>query len=65
MGEKFYTPKEVAEMLEVTERAVFKWLNEGKMKGYKFGGSWKIKKEDFDEFVQRSSNQPKKEESAS
>jgi len=59
MGD-FYSVREVAEMIGVNTRTVLKWINDGKIKAYKFGDLWKIKKTDYEEFVQQSSNQPKK-----
>ncbi len=49
--EKFYTIKEVAELLKVSDGAVRKWLKSGKLKGIKLGRIWRIKKSDLDEFV--------------
>jgi len=60
MGEKFYTPKEIAEILEVTERTVARWIKEDKLSAYKFGGNYKVKKEDFDEFMRQSYKPAKK-----
>lgn len=59
MGD-YYTVAEVAEMISVKPRTVQQWINKGKMKAYKFGDLWRIKKTDFDEFVAQASNQPKK-----
>jgi len=49
--EKFYTIKEVAELLKVSDGGVRKWLKTGKLKGIKLGRIWRIKKSDLDEFV--------------
>ncbi len=49
--ERFYTIKEVAELLKVSDGGVRKWLKTGKLKGIKLGRIWRIKKSDLDEFV--------------
>ena len=49
--EKFYTIKEVAELLKVSDGGVRKWLKTGKLKGIKLGRIWRIKKSDLEEFV--------------
>ena len=54
--EKYYTPKEIADSLGVTSAAVTNWLNQGKLRGFRLGGSkrsrWKIKGEDVFKFVE-------------
>jgi len=49
--ERFYTIKEVAELLKVSDGGVRKWLKTGKLKGIKLGRIWRIKKSDLEEFV--------------
>jgi len=49
--ERFYTIKEVAELLKVSDGGVRKWLKTGKLKGIKLGRIWRIKNSDLDEFV--------------
>jgi len=49
--ERFYTIKEVAELLKVSDGGVRKWLKTGKLKGIKLGRIWRIKNSDPEEFV--------------
>jgi excisionase family DNA binding protein len=49
--ERFYTIKEVAELLKVSDGGVRKWLKTGKLKGIKLGRIWRIKKSDLEEFL--------------
>ena len=49
--ERFYTIKEVAELLKVSDGGVRKWLKTGKLKGIKLGRIWRIKKSDLEEFI--------------
>lgn len=39
---KYYTPLEVAKILQVDRRTVYEWLRSGKLKGVKFGDSWRV-----------------------
>ena len=45
-----YSPKTVAEILEVKESFVKRLLRDGKLKGFKMGKFWRITKEALDEF---------------
>jgi len=49
--ERFYTIKEVAELLKVSDGGVWKWLKTDKLKGIKLGRMWRIKKSDLEEFI--------------
>lgn len=40
--EKKYTPTEIARMFEVTPPAVYKWIKEGKLEGYKKVGRYYV-----------------------
>jgi excisionase family DNA binding protein len=52
---KFYTPQEIAELLKVSKRTVYRYLHTGKLKASKFG-HWRISKEDLDKFIKKNSN---------
>lgn len=43
----YYTPEEVGALLDIKPESVTRLLRQGKMPGYKFGGSWRIDKEEF------------------
>lgn len=55
MHSEFYTAKEIAEILKVHHRTVFRYIKSGKLKATKIveGGNWRIKKEDFDKFINK------------
>jgi excisionase family DNA binding protein len=38
----FYTPKEAAELLKVSERTVRRWIEEGKLSAWRFGRQLRI-----------------------
>ncbi len=46
------TIKEIAESLRVDDETVRRWIRNKEMKAYRFGRDYKVKKEDFDTFVQ-------------
>lgn len=48
------TISEVADLLKVSDRTVRNWIEKGIIKAYKFGLVYRIKKEDFEEFVKQS-----------
>ncbi|MDY6826520.1 MAG: helix-turn-helix domain-containing protein [Bacillota bacterium] len=53
VGERYYSPDEVAEKYNVSGVVVRKWLREGKLKGFKLGGKiWRIPEAELDRFVQ-------------
>ncbi len=52
---KFYTLKQVAEMLGVSERSMYRYIKEKRINAIKVG-YWKISEKDLGEFMQRYSN---------
>lgn len=45
---KVYTVEEVAEMMKVNPRTVYRMLEAGTLKGFKFGAAWRINQEELD-----------------
>ena len=45
------SPEEAAEALRIGENAIYKLLNEGKLKAYKNGRTWRVPKEAVKEYV--------------
>lgn len=59
MMEKYYTIREVAEILQVTERTIFRYIHPDapvKLKAVKIGKSWRIAESDLKEFLDTRSN---------
>jgi excisionase family DNA binding protein len=52
---QFYTLQELAEILKVQERSVFRYLQSGKLKGQKMGGVWRFTDQSIKDFAKRSS----------
>lgn len=57
--ERFYTLREAAKILRVSERSMYRYLEEGKLKAAKIG-YWRITNADIQDFMRRFSNQNKK-----
>lgn len=53
---KFLTVEQVAMALGLTEKTVRKYINEGELKAFKLGTSWKISPQDLETFIQTKSN---------
>ena len=54
--EKLLTPLQVAERLQVHERAVNRWLQNGYLPGIKQGREWRIKPADLNSFIDHHAN---------
>lgn len=55
MSEKYYTPQEVAEKLQVAVKTVYRWINEGDLNAVRLGrgnAKLRIPQEALDRFVQ-------------
>jgi excisionase family DNA binding protein len=50
MGELF-TVKEIAEKLKVTERCIYDWIKEGRLKALKIAGIVRIEEEEYLRFI--------------
>lgn len=46
--EQYYTIEEVAKTLKVVYLTVYRWIQDGKLKAYKAGKQYRIKKEDLE-----------------
>lgn len=51
---KFFTPSDIAKILKVNRQAVYRWIKSGVLPGFKFGGVYKVTKEDFEKFLKAS-----------
>ncbi len=61
MTDEILTLKEVAEYLKLAEKTAYRLAAEGKLPGFKVGGSWRFKKEDIEHWIaeQKLSNSKK------
>ena len=51
MPDEILTLKEVAEYLKLTDKTAYRLASEGKLPGFKVGGSWRFKKEDVENWI--------------
>jgi len=54
MTDEILTLKEVAEYLKLAEKTAYRLAAEGKLPGFKVGGSWRFKKEDIESWIERN-----------
>ena len=56
--DELLTVKEVAKKLRLSEEAVRRLLRSKRLRGYTVQGSWRVKLEDLNEYLERQSNFP-------
>ena len=54
MEKEFYTAKELADKLRVNVMTIYRYIDKGKLKAYKFGKEFRIDKEVFDKFLNKA-----------
>lgn len=52
MAEEILTLKEVAAYLKLAEKTAYKLAAEGKLPGFKVGGSWRFKQTDIERWIE-------------
>lgn len=50
----FFTIKEIAEILNVPKRTVYRWAVSGILPCYKFGSTYRVYHKDFSNFIKHS-----------
>ena len=56
MTDEILTLKEVAQYLKLAEKTAYRLAAEGKLPGFKVGGSWRFKKEDIEHWIEQQKN---------
>lgn len=56
MTEEILTLKEVAEYLKLAEKTAYRLVLDGKLPGFKVGGSWRFKCEDILKWIENQKN---------
>lgn len=49
-----FTPDEVAEILKIHPQTIRKWINEGKIRGFKVGAHWRVTGQQITDFIKRN-----------
>lgn len=52
MTDTILTLREVAAYLKLAEKTAYKLAAEGKLPGFKVGGSWRFKREDVEQWIE-------------
>lgn len=52
MTDEILTLKEVAEYLKLAEKTAYRLAAEGKLPGFKVGGSWRFKRGDIERWIE-------------
>lgn len=56
MSDEILTLKEVAEYLKLAEKTAYRLAAEGKLPGFKVGGSWRFKRQDMESWIEDNKN---------
>jgi len=51
---KFYTAKELAEMLSLNVMTIYRKIDKGELKAYKIGKEFRIEKAEFERFMNKA-----------
>ncbi len=57
MVDQILTLKEVAAYLKLAEKTAYRLASEGKLPGFKVGGSWRFKREDLEAWIEEKKSQ--------
>lgn len=60
MTDEILTLKEVAEYLKLAEKTAYRLAAEGKLPGFKVGGSWRFKREDVLTWIEEQKREQSK-----
>jgi excisionase family DNA binding protein len=53
MADQILTLKEVAAYLKLAEKTAYRLASEGKLPGFKVGGSWRFKRDDLETWIEK------------
>lgn len=53
MADEILTLKEVAEYLKVGERTVYRLVQDGRLPGFKVGGTWRFRRDHLDQWIEK------------
>lgn len=62
MADEILTLKEVAQYLKLAEKTAYRLAAEGRLPGFKVGGSWRFKREDIEHWIAEQKANNKKRE---
>ena len=53
MSDEILTIQELAEYLKLNEKTAYRLAGEGKLPGFKVGGSWRFKRVDIEQWIEQ------------
>ena len=56
MSDEILTLKEVAKYLKLADKTAYRLAAEGKLPGFKVGGSWRFKRSEIEKWISEQSN---------
>ena len=59
MKDDILTLKEIADYLKLAEKTAYRLAAEGKLPGFKVGGSWRFKAADIERWIEEQKNKDK------
>lgn len=62
MNDEIMTLKEVAVYLKLAEKTAYRLAAEGKLPGFKAGGSWRFKQSDIEKWIEKQKNNTEKQD---
>ncbi|MCU7839414.1 MAG: helix-turn-helix domain-containing protein [Candidatus Thiodiazotropha sp. (ex Troendleina suluensis)] len=54
MTDEILTLKEVAQYLKLAEKTAYRLAADGKLPGFKVGGSWRFKRADIEQWIEQN-----------
>lgn len=61
--DEYLTVSQVAELLQLSEKTVYRLVQRGKLPGFKAGGSWRFRRQDINAWatvqIQRKGTEPR------
>lgn len=57
MGDDIMTVKEMADFLKINEKTAYRLAAEGKIPGFKVGGSWRFRRSQIDVWITQQEQQ--------
>ncbi len=60
-GADIFTIKEVATYLKLAEKTSYRLASEGKLPGFKVGGSWRFRKSEIDTWIKEQEKKARNE----
>ena len=56
MTDEILTIQEIATYLKLNEKTAYRLASEGKLPGFKVGGSWRVKRGDLEKWIEEQKN---------